>query len=764
LLRLRSIFAWCALVATIHGCAPARTPANQSVPFPGYRDPPRIEPDRTKVAISREATTSALCGIFLELDADCDRRITVDDVRSKACASSGAKLLAGRWPNVARVGDRLITLRSPHQAAQLVQELVLALRVSGAPHVHVNLARAELDPASYLIERIERHFWDALTRRIDADPVALARAASDEKLGAERARQYEFCPEHDTRCAACAPPQSPQTESAVAKEAYVYFPPTDPQALEIFQTAGVPGRLVVGAVPEMPTARWVSELTRTGRHGLLTLALDAEGVGRPFVVPGGRFNEMYGWDSFFIARGLLQDPARVELARSIADNHGYQIAHYGRILNANRTYYLTRSQPPFFTSLISHVWQSLPDTPERRTWLERSLRVAIREYRTVWNSKPRRLGLCDGDVCLARYFGEGRGEPPEVEPGHFDWFYQAHAMSHGHCRRPGVDDESRARFLECTARLADGYRNGRVKDREIDDFFMNDRCVRESGHDTTFRWFQQGREQCAAFATVDLNSLLFKYEVDIATLLTGAFGGALGDESAAAFCSRALARSRLITKYLWDAEAGLFYDYDTARRRRSRYLAATTLYPLWASQRNVCEATLVTPAMAKPLVENALKALEAPGGLLAASPASAATVRHPTLIRPAKPSGFEISVPGRQWEAPNGWAPHQLLAWEALAHAGFENDAARLRYKWLYTIVKNAASYHGTVPEKFDVVLRSHAVFQEYGNVNTDFSYISDEGFGWMNASFVVGFRALDAELRESLQKVVPPERVFDGG
>jgi alpha,alpha-trehalase len=68
------------------------------------------------------------------------------------------------------------------------------------------------------------------------------------------------------------------------------------------------------------------------------------------------------------------------------------------------------------------------------------------------------------------------------------------------------------------------------------------------------------------------------------------------------------------------------------------------------------------------------------------------------------------------------------------------------------------------VPEKFDVVLRSHAVFQEYGNVNTDFSYISDEGFGWMNASFVVGFRALDAELRESLQKVVPPERVFDGG
>src|SRR5439155_4967260 len=65
----------------------------------------------------------------------------------------------------------------------------------------------------------------------------------------------------------------------------------------------------------------------------------------PYVVPGGRFNEMYGWDSYFIQRGLLRD-GELELARDMADNFVYEIAHYGMILNANRTYFLSRSQPP----------------------------------------------------------------------------------------------------------------------------------------------------------------------------------------------------------------------------------------------------------------------------------------------------------------------------------------------------------------------------------------------------------------------------------
>src|SRR5579883_3580486 len=77
---------------------------------------------------------------------------------------------------------------------------------------------------------------------------------------------------------------------------------------------------------------------------------------KPYVVPGGRFNEMYGWDSYFIQRGLLRDGLDT-LARDMAENFLYEIRNYGAILNANRTYYLTRSQPPFLTEMVLGVYE-----------------------------------------------------------------------------------------------------------------------------------------------------------------------------------------------------------------------------------------------------------------------------------------------------------------------------------------------------------------------------------------------------------------------
>src|SRR4029077_9890326 len=87
-------------------------------------------------------------------------------------------------------------------------------------------------------------------------------------------------------------------------------------------------------------------------HGLLFLP-------DKYVVPGGRFNEMYGWDSYFIIRGLLQ-AGRVELARGMVDNFFFEIENYGAMLNANRTYYLTRSQPPFLSSMFVDVYKATP--------------------------------------------------------------------------------------------------------------------------------------------------------------------------------------------------------------------------------------------------------------------------------------------------------------------------------------------------------------------------------------------------------------------
>ena len=113
----------------------------------------------------------------------------------------------------------------------------------------------------------------------------------------------------------------------------------------------------------------------------------------------------------------------------------------------------------------------------------------------------------------------------------------------------------------------------------------------------------------------------------------------------------------------------------------------------------------------------------------------------------------------RQWDYPYGWAPHQMLAWQGLKNYGLDRDAARLAYRWLYTIAKNARDYNGTITEKYNVVTGSHDVFVEYGNVGTKFAYIATEGFGWMNASFEVGMNFVPLAQLEALHPPSAPKQ-----
>jgi alpha,alpha-trehalase len=103
----------------------------------------------------------------------------------------------------------------------------------------------------------------------------------------------------------------------------------------------------------------------------------------------------------------------------MVDNFLYQINHYGKILNANRTYYLTRSQPPFLSSMALSVYEAMPKDEESKRWLEKAFRAAIREYHGVWMNRDHLT-----TTGLSRYFGSGLGPPPEVEPGHFDEIYR----------------------------------------------------------------------------------------------------------------------------------------------------------------------------------------------------------------------------------------------------------------------------------------------------------------------------------------------------
>ena len=408
--------------------------------------------------------------LIAEEDTDDDKKITVGDtyVKGKGRGDKRFWLIATNEKRYEVVGT--------YYLANLLQELKLA-EEAGSEIAQIDFGKIFESPVQRISRSIREIYWDGLTRRIDKKN--LERLLADEKIATGGFR-------------------------------YLYVPFTDSQGYEYFSDLAEqrPGlQLRVERLPADITPQYIRE-DLEGKHGLLSLALEktAEGerVGVPFVVPGGRFNEMYGWDSYFEALGLLED-GRVDLAKGMVDNFVYQIEHYGKILNANRSYYLTRSQPPFLTSMALAVYKHLPENTETKTWLQNVFRTASQEYRTVWMNEDRLT-----EMGLSRYFGSGIGPPPEVEEGHFDATYIPQAD----------ENDMDVRTFE------EKYKAGEIRVPELDEFFVHDRCVRESGHDTTYRWDWDG-DRCADFVTVDLNSLLYKIEMDIARTIEEEFGGRL---------------------------------------------------------------------------------------------------------------------------------------------------------------------------------------------------------------------------------------------
>ena len=431
----------------------------------------------------------------------------------------------------------------------------------------------------------------------------------------------------------------------------------------------------------------------------------------PYVVPGGRFNEMYGWDSYFIILGLEADH-REALAKGMVDNFLFEIEHYGAVLNANRTYYLTRSQPPFLTSMIRAVYEnpaSFPTTPagrtEARAWLALAYTLAEKDYST--GTRPEHKA---GTTGLARYFDYGHGPVPEMADDStyysdvIRWLVaHPHAISAAEAGAPYLvkapehpTDAESARLKQtscdveasalCMHAWADGYRLTK-------DFYVGDRAMRESGFDPSFRFgpFDGSTEH---YAPVCLNSLLYRYERDLQhiALLLGK-----GTE-AARWSKRAQIRNAAIHRYLWRPQQGVFADYDFAKHKSSDYAYIPSLYPLWAGVASREEAQKV---VAK------LNLFERPGGL--------------------SMSNFDS---GMQWDEPFGWAPTNWVSVAGLMAAGYREDANRLAKKWDATVDQGFAN-DGTIREKYNVVSGN-------ANVKVSAGYKSNEiGFGWTNAVYL---------------------------
>lgn len=292
-------------------------------------------------------------------------------------------------------------------------------------------------PVSRIYRRITDHFWKSLTRRMDESSIGVV--ALDTKVSGEDPRLRIYVP---------------QTE---AKQFHYYT-----KLAEQYPKL----RLDVQYLPTDYLDPIQSRKLRA-KPGILALQMDWKKSvprGLRYVVPGGRFNELYGWDSYFICLGL-QKTERVELTRDVVHHFIFMINNYGAVLNANRTYYLGRAHPPFLTDLVLRTYAAMDEGEETEEFLRKGILAAIKEYHQVWVSQPR----YDPVTGLSRYRPGNHGIPPEVEEGHYDWLLRPHAD-----RANMTVDE-----------LTEGYVNGSINNSALDDFYAHDWAVRESGHDTS---------------------------------------------------------------------------------------------------------------------------------------------------------------------------------------------------------------------------------------------------------------------------------------
>ncbi|HEV2487707.1 MAG TPA: trehalase family glycosidase [Terracidiphilus sp.] len=436
----------------------------------------------------------------------------------------------------------------------------------------------------------------------------------------------------------------------------------------------------------------------------------------PYIVPGGRFNEMYGWDSYFVLLGLEADH-REALAKGIVDNFLFEVEHYGAVLNANRTYYLTRSQPPFLTSMIRAVFEdpaSFPATPagrmQARAWLQHAYTLAEKDY-TTW-ARPEHKA---GSTGLTRYFDYGTGPVPEMadDSSYYTdvirWLV-AHPHQGGDAylvkgsEHPDAAEVARLKLASCDVHASvvcarawfAGYRLSR-------DFYLGDRAVRESGFDTSNR-FGPFSGDTHHYAPVCLNSLLYRYERDLEHLAL-LLGNA---KDAAHWDRRSQARAAAIQRYLWRPKDGAFADFDFVHVRTSSYAYITSLYPLWAGYATRDQATKMAAN---------LNLFERPGGLSTSN-----------------------TNTGLQWDEPFGWAPTNWIAVAGLEAYGFRADAARIAQHFDATVDAGFAA-DNTIREKYNVVTGN-------SNVKVSAGYTTNEiGFGWTNAVYL--------KLKEVAQKPV---------
>jgi alpha,alpha-trehalase len=387
----------------------------------------------------------------------------------------------------------------------------------------------------------------------------------------------------------------------------------------------------------------------------------------PYIVPGGRFREIYYWDSYFTLLGL-QVSWRVDLIENMLDNFAYLIDHIGYIPNGNRSYFKGRSQPPFY-----------------------SLMVKI---------------LCEekGEEILVKYL-------PQLEKEYEFWMSGADALTKStpaHDRVVLMPDGS------IMNRYWDGHRTPRPEaykeDVELshqskskpDVLFRHLRAAAESGWDFSGRWFKDPGSFASIHTTdivpVDLNCLLFHLEITLSEALQ------LAHQAGRAGHYLALAEKRkaAIQKYCWNEQEKFYFDWDFVEGKFKSQFTLAGVFPLFFELAEERQAGDVAGHLQNKFLK--------PGGLTTTPECT-----------------------GQQWDAPNGWAPLQWMAYKGLLNYRLNDLAKQVKAHWINTNLK-VYEKTGKMTEKYDVWnLSAEASGGEYPN---------QDGFGWTNGVFLAMTKA----------------------
>ena len=360
-----------------------------------------------------------------------------------------------------------------------------------------------------------------------------------------------------------------------------------------------------------------------------------------YVVPGGRFREVYYWDSYFTMLGLIES-GRTDLVKNMLDNFAHLITTVGHIPNGNRTYYRGRSQPPYFAAMVG-LYARATDPKEGIRYLP----AMEKEYaywmdgasRLTPGTAYRRVVKLPGGAVMNRYWDD----IPEPRPESYR------------------EDFELGESVPAERREA---------------LFRNIRAAAESGWDFSSRWMRDTTDlrtlETIDLAPVDLNSLLWNTETSIAALRQLRDGP--GDAAAAAtFRVAADARRQALLESAWDPAGGFFFDVR------------------WRTGERVTDRP--TMAAASPLFF----------GLATAEQGRATAARLEREFLRA--GGFVTTLirSGQQWDAPNGWPPLQWMGMEGARRYGRADLADAARDRWL-AMNRRVYAESGKMTEKYDVL------------------------------------------------------------